>query len=162
MLDYFLTQVQYWEWAHQRITAHLRAEQMEGTRPAHLQAHILAAEQIWLERVEGGSSAHIDSWPELTLDECDRLAAESVRHWRARLEGAGEAQFLRRIVYINSNRSSRHFGKRFETSLGDIFAQLTLHGAYHRGQIVEILRAAGRPTLETDFIYFVRLRDGQL
>jgi len=39
----------------------------------------------------------------------------------------------------------------------DILTHVTIHSAYHRGQIASDLRAAGQAPAYTDFIHAVRL-----
>jgi uncharacterized damage-inducible protein DinB len=136
-------------WADGRVVAALRecpAAQAEGLP---LLAHLLAAEHVWLARLQG-RQPRLPVWPQLTLDECDALVAENAAGYAAYLDGADDARSQAAIEYRNS------LGEAFVTPAIDILTQVALHGAYHRGQIAKILGQAGVPAVGTDYITFIR------
>jgi len=54
------------------------------------------------------------------------------------------------IAYKNSA------GDQFTSTIEDILTHVTMHGAYHRGQIAASIRASGDTPTATDYIAFIR------
>jgi uncharacterized damage-inducible protein DinB len=112
-------------------------------------AHILSAENIWLERLRQEKQS-VAVWPTSTVDECARLASEMAVAWRESLtnlppDGLGET-----IDYRNSK------GDAFSSRVEDVLMHVVMHSAYHRGQIALEMRASGFEPASTDFILAVR------
>ena len=66
-----------------------------------------------------------------------------------------EDALLAPVAYHNSR------GEPFETPLAEISAHVVSHGAYHRGQIAALLRAAGLAPPPTDRIAYARLPEAE-
>jgi uncharacterized damage-inducible protein DinB len=113
--------------------------------------HILAAENVWLNRLNETHSIHVDIWPELSLEDCERLINENRIGYNRLLNELSESDYFRLISYTNSK------GVGFTTSISDILTHVSLHGSYHRGQINALLRSEGYEPRNTDFITFTRL-----
>jgi len=138
------------EWANLRV---LEAARDAGSPHAlRLLAHLLAAERVWLARIEKGDSSELEIWPDLGFDECAALLERNVAALRRLLETSSEAELERRATYRNSK------GEEFRTPVGEILLHVLLHGSYHRGQIALRMRDAGDEPVNTDFITFVRER----
>jgi uncharacterized damage-inducible protein DinB len=135
-------------WADARVLHSLEAASAEA-RALELFAHLLAAEHVWLTRLEG-AAAKVAVWPALTLEECCSLAAENRAGYERLLESARDADLAREVAYVNSA------GAAFRSPAADILLQVALHGAYHRGQIALLLRNAEVAPAPTDFIAFAR------
>jgi uncharacterized damage-inducible protein DinB len=112
--------------------------------------HIIGAEYLWLSRLEG-KPAELAVWPDLSPDECGRrlqeLSSRLMKTLGARLQRLSET-----VAYTNSK------GESWANTVEDILTHLTIHSAYHRGQIASDLRAAGQEPAYTDFIHAVRQR----
>jgi uncharacterized damage-inducible protein DinB len=110
--------------------------------------HIIGAEYLWLSRLEN-RPAELAVWPDLSIDACgERLVDLSRRLMRildARVNSLSET-----VAYTNSK------GEAWSSTVEDIFTHLTIHSAYHRGQIASDLRAAGQEPAYTDYIHAVR------
>jgi uncharacterized damage-inducible protein DinB len=63
---------------------------------------------------------------------------------------SGGSSISRRVAYTNSK------GEEWTSGVEDILTHVTIHSAYHRGQIASDLRAAGHTPAYTDFIHAVR------
>lgn len=135
-------------WANRRALKAVRNSSDPEAR--RLLSHVLAAERVWLARIETGDSSELEIWPELSLSECADLLERNIADLRRLLAGRSEADLKRRIGYRNSK------GEPFETPLEEILLHLLLHGTYHRGQIALRLRDAGDEPVNTDFVTFVR------
>jgi uncharacterized damage-inducible protein DinB len=141
-------------WADQEVLRALRdcpESQSEGIR---LLAHLLAAEHVWLSRIERRPASHI-VWPQLDLAGCEHLAGANAEGYAAMLSGLSEADLGANIVYRNTKN------EEFATPLVDILTHVVIHGAYHRGQIARAFGAAGAAAANTDFITFTRVAEPQ-
>lgn len=137
------------EWAN-RCTLEALETAADGEEALRLLAHLLGAERVWLERIAGTYTPELELFPELTLPECRRLAAESTSRLRQLVHGASEEELAAPVHYRNSR------GEAFATPLVDILLHVVLHGTHHRGQIARVLRQGGEEPGSTDYITFVR------
>jgi len=143
---------QHLEWADRGLLASFEQAGDPPPEALKLLAHLLAAEHIWLARIQAeGPPAH-PVWPALAFPECRALADRNRQGYRALLDSLTASQLDAPVAY----RDSR--GNPFSTGLGDILLHVALHGAHHRGQIAALLRAAGRTPASTDYILFARSR----
>ena len=118
-------------------------------RPTELFAHVLAAEIVWLDRIEGGAPS-VAVWPRTDLEGCRELAATARRRYAKLVDGLSPERLRESIAYRNSA------GDAFESTVEEILLHVALHGAYHRGQIALDLRTSGLEPSPTDFIAFAR------
>lgn len=136
-------------WADQLALAAVReGGERSGTSRALL-AHVLGAEHVWLSRLEDRPSI-VGVWPELTVDECARLAADLRVAFQSFLDAQDERSLARSVHYRNSA------GAEFDSRVDDILTHVALHGAYHRGQVALALRQEGARPNPTDYIAFIR------
>lgn len=149
MRSYFMRMFQYAVWADRRTLASLCATAKAQAEALPLLSHLLAAEHIWLSRLEQRPSCY-PVWPTLTVEECKSLASENESGYRTFLEQLTENQMNTPIRYCNSE------GREFQTSIIDILTQVVTHGPYHRGQIAKAIARNGGTSVNTDFITFVR------
>jgi uncharacterized damage-inducible protein DinB len=140
-------------WADRRVLDLLResaaARQPEAMR---LYSHLLAAERVWLLRLNGGDSSVQPIWPELGLEEMAEMRAANEAGYARYLRDRTEVELDREIEY----RSSA--GVPYRTRAVDVLTHVALHGSYHRGQLARAVRAAGGEPVNTDFILYVRER----
>lgn len=148
-VEYFTKLFDHMEWADKRALESLRAMSAPPPNAVSLIAHILGAERVWLSRVEGVPSP-IAVWPQLDLDEAERVLDENIRGYRRVLSQRSSAAMQEPITYRNSA------GERFTSTVEDIFTQVVTHGSYHRGQIAAQVRAAGGNPNPTDYIAYIR------
>ncbi|MBI5832372.1 MAG: DinB family protein [Armatimonadetes bacterium] len=137
-------------WADEQVLGALDDSHEQPAEARRMLAHLVAAEHIWLARLSG-RPADMAVWPQLDVAECRRLSAATVVGYRELVARLDEAQ-LATVVDYQTTR-----GDPMSTALGDILLHVALHGAYHRGQIAALLRAADQPPPSTDFIAFTRL-----
>jgi uncharacterized damage-inducible protein DinB len=107
--------------------------------------HIIGAELLWLARMQGRPS-ELPVWPDLTLEQCEARLRQLSRGLGEALIGSG----TRPVAYTNSK------GEAWTSTVEDILIHVTIHSAYHRGQIASDLRAAGLEPAYTDYIHAVR------
>ena len=136
-------------WADERVLAGLRAGPHVDPRALELYGHVVGAEHVWLARLHE-RPARSEVWPRLSVAEAGALAAENAAGFRALIESATRDELARQIPYRNSA------GASFRSTVEDMLLHVALHGAYHRGQIALLVRAAGGEPQPTDYIAFVR------
>jgi uncharacterized damage-inducible protein DinB len=136
-------------WADDVVLERLRSVSPVPARSMRLLAHVIGAELLWLDRIEGGPvSAAV--WPDVDVERCDALLRTSHRRYEAFVAGLDAERLARRIRYTNTA------GRTFDSGLEDILVHVAMHGAYHRGQVAQELRRDGHEPVTTDFIAWVR------
>lgn len=134
-------------WANEQTLDSLRA----GTPPPKSlkwMAHIVGAECLWLARLNSEASS-LMVWPELGAEECGEHLAGLARRWPVFLD-AHRDSLDESVSYVNSQ------GQSWTSTVEEILTHVTIHSAYHRGQIASDLRAAGMEPAYTDYIHAVR------
>lgn len=112
-------------------------------------AHIAAALDLWLLRIEGSSRAAV-VWPDLALDDARAYLDTVTRALRGYMAALTGDELERSVAYVNSK------GESHESRVADILMHLVLHGAHHRGQIATACRTAGIEPVYVDFIHAAR------
>jgi uncharacterized damage-inducible protein DinB len=145
--EYMRRQFSYDVWANREVLAAIRAAGADE-RSLQLMSHIVAAERLWLERLQQQPQS-TPVWPKLSLGQCEAQAAEMEQRWNEYL-GSIDGNFLPTISYKNSK------GETWTSTVLDILTHVTMHSVYHRGQIAAHMRANGKNPAYTDFIHGVR------
>lgn len=142
--------VAHMTWADARtLDALRRTEVAEAVR---LFAHVVTAEQLYLERIRGEDPWPQDFWPVLSLEACAARSTKNHEHYGALVRTLDEEALGRPVRYRNST------GTVYHTAIGEMLTHLALHGAHHRGQIARLVRAAGGEPAVTDYITYTRER----
>ena len=147
MIGHLRRLLQYDAWANMETLSSLRV----GTPPPRSLkwiAHIVGAECLWLARLRGEPTP-LPVWPELEVASCGKLLEELSRRWPEYLDDTGEA-LGDSVTYTNSK------GESWTNTVEEVLTHVTIHSAYHRGQIASDLRAAGKVPAHTDYIHAVR------
>jgi uncharacterized damage-inducible protein DinB len=115
--------------------------------------HILGAQSIWLERLQGGSPSGMpkpEGFPDLAAVRA--RWAEIEPQLLGYVRGLSAADLERFHEYRNLK------GTQFRDQIGNILQHLVNHGTYHRGQVTTLLRQLGGTPVSTDLIAFYRER----
>jgi len=147
--DHFLQMFSYDHWANRECLAALSAVTPAPVKVLRLLTHVLAAEELWLERLEQVPQS-VAVWPDSTLEVCSTWAGKMSVQWKNYLDGLSPADFEKEITYRNSK------GEQWSSRVEDILIHVLMHSAYHRGQAALEMRAAGLTPAYTDFIHGVR------
>lgn len=148
----FIELAEYGQWANSLVLDSLLKTPAVESRALKIFGHILAAEQVWLWRMTERDSSLLLIWPETDLGDCRERIGENHAGYREFLQSDAASDLSRPIDYHNSK------GDPFSTPIVDILHQVSLHGAYHRGQVASAIKAAGGVPAVTDFIVFARQR----
>ena len=136
-------------WADAELLAAISGHAPSQTDALPLFGHVLAAEHVWLCRLEHREPG-VAVWPSLSIGECEALAGENARGYQLYLEKLGETGLASIVRYRNTK------GDEFTNSVLDILTHVVIHGAYHRGQVARIIGRAGGQTPNTDYIGYIR------
>ncbi len=137
-------------WANSRTAESLHALALRPQGAVNIFAHIIAAEQIYLRRMNSEDPFPQDFWPKLSLDEATALVEKTSSALENFVAHRSAEELRKEIHYRNSK------GHKFETPLDQMLLQVSLHGEHHRGQIAIIVRENGGVPAVTDLITFVR------
>lgn len=138
-------------WANGRLAAATMEQGADLPDALRLLRHMVAAEQVWLTRLQGKDSSHLAIWDTSeTIDELVATLRQNEQGYRAYMEGLSEERLDDIVDYNNQS------GMPFRTSIRDILTHVALHGQYHRGQVNRILRAESLEPVGLDFILFAR------
>lgn len=119
-------------------------------KPVQFMAHLLAAQQIWLNRCKGLPTIGYILWPDWKDAVVEQTIVENHRHWTDFLQHLKPDDFDELILYQNSK------GESFQNKLTDILAHVINHGTHHRAQIGQHLKLSGAELPPTDYIFFLR------
>lgn len=152
MKTYFLKMFDYDLFANERLIQAMEANGSPATA-IKLMAHLLAAEQVWLERCKLIPPSMPNTWPEnITIDQCKKQVPERYEAWVTFLNQISHEDIDKIIPYHSFT------GDYFENQLGDIVTQVLNHGTHTRAQIGQQLKFAGAKTLPiTDYSYYLRV-----
>lgn len=150
MLSHLLRLYSYNAWANGLVLDKIKSMKNPDETLTKIFSHILAAERLWLARIQGSDTSTIQVWPEYSLDELDKAALENRRMINNLMVDMTNSDLETEITYVNTK------GIEYHTAVKDILTHLALHGGYHRGQLAREMRRSGTEPVNTDFITFVR------
>lgn len=105
-------------------------------------SHILNAQQIWLNRINGVITP-LDRFEPQAVNDFTLLQNKCTEGLKAVLE---KKDLNSEITYRTS------FGQEYTNSIADILYHIINHSTYHRGQIASIFRANSVEPPVTDYI----------
>ena len=150
MTDYLSRLIRYDIWANREVLDSLE-QSPPPSKSLRWMAHILGAEHLWMARLRRRQPA-LPVWPDLDVEQCGTQLDELSRLWPAYLRGLTRERLGDTISYTNSK------GEAWTNTVEEILTHVTIHSAYHRGQIAADLRSAGSSPAYTDYIHAVRQR----
>lgn len=150
MKDHFIRLFNYDHYANHKITqAILIANTPE--KSVQLMAHLLTAEEVWLNRCLGKPATSVVLWPDGNASDFEQRIDEIHTNWLAYLDNLTDGDFNQQVSYANMA------GDPFITRLDDILMHVINHGTHTRAQAGQHLKLEGIETLPpTDYIYYVR------
>ena len=144
--DYFRQLAAHDAWANHELANALEKTPGLPPKAQELLAHIVSAQWVWLTRMSREPQP-MKVWPELSLQQCRAEFAKLKDGWE---------QFFKTADLNNTFAYTNTKGESFESRVGDTLTHVFLHGHYHRGQIVLLIRQAGVTPPYLDFIEAVR------
>ncbi len=99
LLEHFRQLSRFDAWANREVVASFRRGGPPPAKSLALMAHIVAAEHLWLARIERRASP-LAVWPELSLEKCEEQATAIANLWQRFLSGGTPLDQL--VAYKNS------------------------------------------------------------
>lgn len=153
MKAYFLKLYRYNAWSNKRVIDTLVRQDVRDEKILSIMGHILAAQYLWLHRIEGLPPAKVKLWGEYTLDQLAHMADEIGNRWLDFVESTDD--FNRELTYRNYTNDP------YTNNVENIMIHLVNHSSYHRAQVALLLRQKGFEPINTDFITYDRVITGQ-
>jgi len=146
---YFLNMFRYNYWATIETADSLIASGIKTERAEKLLAHIIAAQEVWIDRTRGTDSAG-DPWKFFSPKECKERSSQINVEWTEILDNLNDGDLEKTIEYKNTK------GDTFSNSIKDIITHVINHSTYHRAQIAQLIRQSGGEPAKTDYIVYKR------
>ncbi|MFK7801073.1 MAG: DinB family protein [Anaerolineae bacterium] len=114
-----------------------------------LLAHSLAAEIIWIERLNGNSPMILYGTDDFkSVEEIVDTWKEVRTRWQTYLNNLTDEQAMSICTFIGTEGNQR------QCFIADIIQHVFNHATDHRSQMTPILYQLGYPTTSLDYIYF--------
>jgi uncharacterized damage-inducible protein DinB len=157
--EHYRKLINYNYWAHQRVwECVLKLSEEQFKRPCdysigsvHDQiVHTMAAEWLWLQRLNGTS-------PESLFDSADYPTRESIRakwdtveaDWRAFMDALRDDQLEETLHYTSiSGRAPR------QNAIWQVLSHILNHSTDHRSQTLAVIHQVGGETIAQDLIFY--------
>ena len=149
MKELLIQLLDYEHWANQRVISTLQQVSAPPSRAVEVMGHILSAQEVWFNRITGNPSPTA-VWQEVPVQGMNSKAERQYQVLKAYLNEISEQTLATGIAYRNSK------GDAFENTLRDILTHLSHHAAYHRGQVIQLLRPYVAQLPATDYIVWIR------
>jgi uncharacterized damage-inducible protein DinB len=150
MKDHFINLLTYNNWANQRAFASIVDTFGIDERAYELLSHIIAAQKIWLSRIQSNGDNPISSWAKFDKKELLMLLNNVHNDWMTYISESNDEQYGLTINYKNSR------GEEHTKKIKDVITHVFNHSTYHRGQIAIIVKACGGVPAVTDYIFYVQ------
>lgn len=153
MKAYFLKLYQYNQWANTRVLDCLARQHVNDEKIMSVMGHVIAAQFLWLHRIQGLPPAEVKLWGNYTLEQLVSMSTEITQRW---------VQFVSDTDNFNRDLSYKNYvGDPYVTNVETIMIHLVNHSSYHRAQVAMLLRQKGYEPINTDFITYDRILRGQ-
>lgn len=153
MKHYFLRLYQYNAWANKRVLDGLVRQQVNDEKIMSVMGHVVAAQFLWLHRIQGLPPPDVKLWGEYKLEKLVSMSEDITQRW---------VQFVNDTDDFNRDLSYKNYvGDPYITNVEAIMIHLVNHSSYHRAQVAMLLRQKGYEPINTDFITYDRILRGQ-
>ncbi|MBE7174729.1 MAG: damage-inducible protein DinB [Williamsia sp.] len=149
MKTYLIQLLDYELWANLRVINALDSVTEPPARAIAVMGHILAAQHVWYGRL-AHESVFTSIWEEIPVSWMIETAERQHRQLTGFLGGVPEEQLNQPIDYTNSK------GVHFQSTPLDMLTHMSHHAAYHRGQVVQLIRPRLSEAPVTDYIVWKR------
>ena len=150
MKEYFINLFRYEIWANKRVADSLTGLDSPPEKALSLMSHIINAQKVWLCRITGKTYEMKSVWKTLAKADITSALNNSSSALTEYLGSLQENDLEKYIEYTNTK------GESFKSLLKDILTHLPVHSAYHRGQVILLLKPVLNALPSTDYIIFVR------
>ena len=136
----------YDHWANEKIIGAMSQVKILPPRTIELLSHILAVSSIWLSRAKGEdeTAKRFDLY---SLEECAALNNTMRSNW---------IDHITSLTEVDKLISFKLQGQESQMTALDFINHVVVHGSYHRGQIVALLKGHLQELPATDFVLYAR------
>jgi uncharacterized damage-inducible protein DinB len=131
-------------WANLRWGEFVCSQPEPEVRPRELLAHIVLAERVWFERIEGQQKI-VTTFRVMSKEELIRGITENAETFRRLI-----ASSLETVMHFR-----RASGEGYHARIPDIVQHLLTHGYHHRGQLAAHYARSGVAYPSTDHIDYL-------
>ncbi|HLL95071.1 MAG TPA: DinB family protein [Spirosoma sp.] len=149
MKNFLIHLLNYEFWANQRIISALESLDNQPPSAVAVMSHILSAQHVWLGRILHEPTVFA-IWENLPVASMNETAERQHRQLVNYVSGLAELDLIQPIDYVNSSKQP------YQSTLIDILTHISHHAAYHRGQVVQLIRPMLAEAPVTDFIIWTR------
>ncbi len=144
MKNQALKLLSYDHWANEKVIKAMLQVKLLPPGTTELLSHILAVSSIWLSRAKGENETakRFELYP---LDECAMLNDVMLSKWK---------EYIESIDDIEKIMTFKLLGQESQMTVMDCFNHVIVHGSYHRGQIVSLLKGQLAELPATDYVLF--------
>lgn len=146
-IEFFRDVFEYNAWANRKIIDALRSN--SSSKSLEILAHLVTTEREYFDRLPGKDSTGFNFWPELTIDDCETLAASTADAYRDLL--ATDEETLEQTAEYKTSQGVPH-----TDTWRQLLTQVVMHSATHRGNIMLKLRESGFEPPVIDYIVYLR------
>lgn len=149
MKDYLVHLLDYEHWANLRIISALETVPNPPVRAIAVLGHLLAAQHVWYGRM-AHEPVFISIWEDIPVSWMTETAERQHRQLSSYVQSLTEDELSQSVSYVNSR------GTPYQSTLLDILTHMSHHAAYHRGQVVQLIRPMLPEAPVTDYIVWKR------
>ncbi|WP_338876052.1 DinB family protein [Spirosoma sp. SC4-14] len=149
MKNYLVHLLNYELWANLRVIDALETLENPPSRAIAVMGHILSAQHVWLNRIMK-ETAYVAIWEDIPISWMAETAERQHRKIVSYITTLAEPELLQSFDYATSK------GVPYQSTLLDMLTHMSHHAAYHRGQVVQLIRPLLTEAPVTDFIVWTR------
>ncbi len=146
MKEYFKQLFEHEHWANLKVLETLISTNEPPQRAIEIFSHTIAAQRIWLDRMKGDKT-ELKVWE--VFDRKIMLELLEINY--ADLTKLLDNQDINQLINYQNSK-----GEHFTNTVNQILTHLALHAAYHRGQVVLLLKNHVDSLPTTDYIFYIR------
>ncbi len=135
-------------WANLQVKAMLLNMEIIPERARRIFDHILGAQSTWIGRIRN-IPCELEIWPLLQPEQWQTIID---KHHQELVQIANNHTLLDSVITYQNSK-----GQSFTNKVSELLIHLSLHGQYHRGQIIAYTRDQIEQPPITDMIAFLRL-----
>ena len=149
MKNFLIHLLNYELWANKRVIETLETLDNPPARAVAVMGHILSTQQVWFGRVLR-EPTFVSIWEDTPVDWMRETAERQHHRIADYVSGLPESELTQPVDYTTSKQVP------YESTLLDILTHMSHHAAYHRGQVVQLIRPMLTEVPITDFIVWTR------
>lgn len=146
MKTYYKSIFGHEHWANLKVLESMIAASEIPQRVIEIFSHIIAAQRIWLDRING-NRADLKVWEVFDTE----IMLELLEINYADINKIIDNQDLEQLIAYQNPA-----GQHFTNTINQILSHLALHASYHRGQVILLLKGKIDVLPATDYIFYLR------